>query len=1522
MTTDYDRISADDLTHQTEEQLDQTEGGQTTGPVKTARKKATSSAKPASGKRTSKKRSRKTAAGQGAAEARAQAKRLADQQDILHQRIQTIFERGPAPDNGKRKRAAKAEATGLVWTLSALALAACGGGGGGGSSPAPVTGGEGRSSGPQPVVGGGNLKRETSETVANEVLSAADQKGLKTQLSEMTEMTVSLDMVEGAKTEDFTATGAYQVRTDLIDPNKMISVEVGGIIDPTTGVQVRGGGTDADGTYEGPSNWYSLPGSLLVTPITNYLARKYALEMHRDSLKTDNENSRLAGGKDAFFQIILDELFAGSGITVTLDDILDPLNYILPNKAEFDILHQARAGLDPAADRKTALAEKTQLADGSELSGGRTLADLDVADIVARKSLELFIHDLEGFADLATRPTRDKDLKDKLDELIQMARDIEDGKPLAIPLPGRTVAEDSADGYTFTFDDFGFSDPGGNDPDPDGNPQTDDAITSQFSAVRFVTASGRDDVALRPGEDLNPVSAGDITYDDYGRLYLKTYDSHNQLQDKSLWRALTDGDEVSVADIRAGNLVFIPAADFDRTAEFEIQVFDGETWSSPVRLFITVQPADDAPEFYSKATPPDALTGTDGDGRTKTLAKKHTQPLEVVAADGGVNLFAYQALADDADTKDSFAGITYALKRPADGEAETDDSALFVINADTGEVHFKVGEITLSTGEVFTVSAPDFERPHDLNLEPGLLEEVKGQRPDGSWHSDGTYVFTVIATSPDGSSVEQTVYLTVQNRNDEVTAHEIGSDHYLTLAAGEYLEVVKAGGEGWQGIPGSNPRTFESHIRINSQASDPSATVLFAYGSAAENDGGQWFIIEMNKDGVLQLNTNINTGTQKVPDWTRTTVAATHARIDDNAWYHIAVTYGAGVLTIWLDQVNVLSYEMTLNTSAEALFRLGDSTHLFAGDAAKNGDVSFDNFRIWDRVLDQEELIASSRIHKYGSSDLNKENTEQVPHLVLEYSFDRLESKTSETGEEIGTGEILDNAGNGHNARLSTTEGEIDDYAEVEKRIFTDPSRSGEVAVVVENSWLILSNEMFGISDADLADADDGVTFHMAAIDGQFEVWRLVDHDDDEDTAPVWQWEQSETFTLGDLKAGKVRFAHNGAENPVITIRYSVYDGLEDGAHVLGKPLSGGVGHGWARHTTTAERLFTIGVVNVNDRPEAADQRERIDEDASLSFGPVKVGEAIVDRFGFRDDDTENTSATSGNEFAAIQVIKAPVIGRLELQDANGNTIRVIKDDEVLTEAELPRLVFVPPADANSLDGAVFDQFTFRVWDGDDENSWSVQTYTYAIDVNERNDQPTIAANPGAFAAAGATEDRTFDGFVSSMFRFGDVDAGDPHNHDQDVTLIRIISLTDTAEGYLVRDNGSEVHLVSADDLFFWNGTKFVWYNGDLTTDAAGYKTLTGDQYDANNITAFELKFVPAPDFNGQATFDFTVLDRRAGQTYREGDERPESEVATFTLDVASVNDEAETAGDPNNPIARPRRTRRPPCQPTTTIII
>ena len=497
-------------------------------------------------------------------------------------------------------------------------------------------------------------------------------------------------------------------------------------------------------------------------------------------------------------------------------------------------------------------------------------------------------------------------------------------------------------------------------------------MASQLTAVRFVTASGRDDVPLRPDEAGNDVPQTDISYDDFGVIYLRTSNGNV---------VVTDGTEISRADILAGNLIFVPSVHFDRTAEFKIQLWDGEQWSDTVRLFIEINPQDNRPYFYSRpGLSPDeeveyqtllrlaegartpaqnewfaeldvlrlhSATGTDDDGRLVVLEARHLQPVEIVAQDAGKELFAYQALVDDPDTADSFADITYAL-----AQDRGDDASLFTIDANSGRVTFN--------------TAPDYEKPHDLNTEDGI-------DPTSSAYgrSDGTYVFTVIATSPDGSTVEQTVHLTVQDRNDEVAAGPIGSDQYLNLGAGEYLDVVTADGTGWTGISASDPRKFEMHVRINATASDPSSTVLFSYGSEAENDGGEWFIIEMNADGVLQLNTNINTGTQDNEVWTRTTFAADHARIDDNAWYHIAVTYAEGVLTLWLDQQPVLAQAVVLNTTSDALFRLGDSTHLFEDDDDKNGDVDFDNVRVWDRVLDTKELIAASQIHKYGSSDLN-----------------------------------------------------------------------------------------------------------------------------------------------------------------------------------------------------------------------------------------------------------------------------------------------------------------------------------------------------------------------------------------------------------------------------------------------------------------------------------------------------------------------------------------------------------------------
>ena len=515
--------------------------------------------------------------------------------------------------------------------------------------------------------------------------------------------------------------------------------------------------------------------------------------------------------------------------------------------------------------------------------------------------------------------------------------------------------------------------------------------------------------------------------------------------------------------------------------------------------------------------------GTDDveSGATTNVRKElFAQPVEILAQDAAIpadGWFAFQALADDPDTGDSFADITYALK-----QGEADDAALFNINAQTGKVTF--------------ITAPDFEAPHD-----GTLDD-NGVNPA----PDNIYEFTVIATGSDGSVAEQKVHLTVQNRNDEVQQGEVRNDSFIRLDTGVYLEIVGEDGAGWNAINGDKQRTLESWVRINNPASDGKTNILLAYGSADESKDangkeGEWFVLEVNGDGLLQLNTNIGNGRQSF--------TATHAAINDNDWYHVAVTYGGGTLTIWLNQEAVLSQKMDLNTTDAARLRLGDSTHLFAGDAHKNGSVDFDNFRVWDKALSVEELTASSRIHKYGSGDLNKAatNFQGVENLALEYSFDRLKN----------TSDLLDNSGHGRNARLGKLGEEqtdvlaatISDYLKGGGEGDVPANTSDELAVVVEGGHLVLSNEMFGISDID--DENEGVFFHLAPVDGYLETYNGSD----------WITDTDNIFTLGDLKAGYVRFVHDGSENPNIQIQYSVYDGLEGGAgadkFVLDKSDSG-----------------------------------------------------------------------------------------------------------------------------------------------------------------------------------------------------------------------------------------------------------------------------------------------------------------------------------------------------------------------------
>jgi|GEM_PF-1321337 len=1003
---------------------------------------------------------------------------------------------GAGDKEAAKRRDAKvgSEATGLLWTLSALALAACGGGGG--SGPAPVTGGmvqprenetppslttliQGSGDGaasnaggtPQGTPVGGDINIAGRPYLTGVLLGGDGTQPNKdvrdaaeAALSNKTDAPMPFSAI---LTDDLSTSGKFTVETAKIPSDKMISVAVGGIVDPLTGVQMKGGGVDAADNYQGPV-WYSLQGSLLITPITDFIARKAALEAARDSISDINESS--------YYQDVIDDLFADvlreGDAGLTLADILDPKNYILPSLQDVDTLNQAQTS-------------------GSVLTDH--LESVRIAKLVSEKALYIYGLQTDLYAphNNAGLDDQKKAANTVLQNLIDKARAIEAGKPVAVPKTDLSVNEAQSDGgilYTFKLSDFGFRDLGGN-ADEENTP-------SQLASITITELPGRQDVPLRPNAAGEKVSALDITYDDFGTLYL--IDEGEEV-------AVTAGEVITRADIEAGKLIFKPSKHFDRTASFKFSVNDGEQESDAVTLFIDINKQENSVYFYSPAIP-DAQGTFKDEASEKNVAKQaDAQPVEWVLQNGNPtdDWFAYQALADDPDTGDSFADVTYALKGGLD-----DDASLFKIDADSGKVTF--------------ITAPNHEKPHDLTLD----ENVQPQ-------PDNEYIFTVIATSPDGSTAEQTVTLTVQDRNDEVQQGKIGTETYLHLGAGDYLEVVDDDGSGWPSITGGAARTFESWVRINNKASDAKPTILFAYGSADEGvdpngQEKQWFIIEVNADGQLQLNTNIG-GDRK------TFTASLSKNIADNAWYHVAVTYDGTAFKIWLDNEEVFSENIALDTTEDARLRLGDSTHLFSGDNTKNGSVDFDNFRVWKKALSPEEIIASSRIHKYGSTDLNDSDAGflGVEGLALELSFDQLKS----------TSDAWDNSGNGHYGKLGVEQSdELASKITEQIKTHDDPAfaeKADKIAVVVENAHLILSNEMFEISDEDAKDSDADIYFHLVPIDGKLQVYKAADK--------AWEDSGDNIFTLAQLKAGHVRFQHDGSENPNIEFQYSVYDGLVGG---------------------------------------------------------------------------------------------------------------------------------------------------------------------------------------------------------------------------------------------------------------------------------------------------------------------------------------------------------------------------------------
>ena len=223
---------------------------------------------------------------------------------------------------------------------------------------------------------------------------------------------------------------------------------------------------------------------------------------------------------------------------------------------------------------------------------------------------------------------------------------------------------------------------------------------------------------------------------------------------------------------------------------------------------------------------------------------------------------------------------------------------------------------------------------------------------------------------------------------------------------------------------------------------------------------------------------------------------------------------------------------------------------------------------------------------------------------------------------------------------------------------------------------------------------------------------------------------------------------------------------------------------------TTTTSTYTV-VVTRNTAPTADDNTVTTDEDTDYAF--------TADDFGFADAD--------GDTLASVKIVTLPVAGNgtLELSDTP------VVADEVVPEASIGNLVYIPPADAN---GAGYASFTFKVSDGTDE---SADAYTMTIDVTPGNDPAT-----GAPTITGTAQvDQTLTAVTTGIL---DADG-----------------LTSSTYTYQwIRVNGTDVDITDADS------STYTLVDADLGTTIKVKVSFTDDGGNTEMLTSAETATVAA----------------------------------------------------------------------------
>ncbi|MFI4848928.1 MAG: Ig-like domain-containing protein [Gimesia chilikensis] len=281
-----------------------------------------------------------------------------------------------------------------------------------------------------------------------------------------------------------------------------------------------------------------------------------------------------------------------------------------------------------------------------------------------------------------------------------------------------------------------------------------------------------------------------------------------------------------------------------------------------------------------------------------------------------------------------------------------------------------------------------------------------------------------------------------------------------------------------------------------------------------------------------------------------------------------------------------------------------------------------------------------------------------------------------------------------------------------------------------------------------------------------------------------------QVISRADINAGNLTFTPiaNASGSGYDSFGFSVNDGTVDSA---------------------VSYTMTVDVTPVNDLPTAANNTVSTNEDTPYVFTAAD--------FNFSDID--------GDSLASVRITSLESVGALQLSGVDVTLNQVISRADI----DAGNLIFTPVANAS---GVSYDSFGFTVNDGTAD---SVAAYTMTVDVTSVNDLPTAADN-----TVSTSEDTAYT-FTAADFNFSDAD-GDTLTSIQitslesvgalqlsgvDVTLNQVISRADIDAGNLTFTPVANASGVAYDS--------FTFTVNDGTVDSAGGYTLTVDVTPVND---------------------------------------------------------------------------------------